>query len=109
MHPLPVCDDDGTLDCSYEPVCRESLRGAVAVDLDLYHSCAMVADGTVRCWGYRHPWANATGNAMWSMSFGSICRPLTACSSGGGDGCVAGTLYQSGTTRTCELIEAVMP
>lgn len=41
--------------CALEPLEVEGLRGPVtAIDLGEEHSCALISDGTVQCWGGQH-------------------------------------------------------
>lgn len=50
---LGVCTKEkGGVDASEKPVVVEAARGAIDVVAAHHKSCALMGDGTVRCWGY---------------------------------------------------------
>jgi alpha-tubulin suppressor-like RCC1 family protein len=68
------------------------LAGAVAVTAGLRHSCALLGDGTVRCWG---------SNGFGELGAGTVTDQLTAVSVSGLTGVVAVT---AGNSASCALL-----
>jgi alpha-tubulin suppressor-like RCC1 family protein len=46
--PVPVCAVSATAPCT---AANDILAGAVAISAGYYHTCAVLSDGTARCWG----------------------------------------------------------
>lgn len=63
--------------------------GAVAVSVGVVHSCALLADGTVSCWGVNHQGAIGAG------SLSSSINPLAVA------GVAGATWIDSGGSQTC--------
>ena len=59
---------DGTTNQSLSPVAVSGLSGASALAAGIYHTCALLADTTVRCWGYNHYGGLGDGTTMERLS-----------------------------------------
>ncbi len=98
---------DGTADSSVTPVDVVGLSGeAEVVVAGLEHSCALIADGRLQCWGFRYghaPTDVGLGGAAISLSasYGHTCA-LTA---SGGVQCWGDNVYgQLGDGQACGLV-----
>lgn len=87
---------DGTTTTRRTPVAVSGLSGltTVAVVAGSYHSCALIADGSVRCWG---------GNGHGQLGDGTTTTRLTATTVTGLTG-LAVTALAAGDAHTCALI-----
>jgi alpha-tubulin suppressor-like RCC1 family protein len=102
--PQPVCAPDPDYDCGdpdYD--CRGYLSNVVAVDLGYNSACALIAGGTVRCWGQ---------NASLQLGNGdpggiSRCVPTRVCEREVGL-CGAGDQASGYAVQTCDVATVVV-
>jgi len=90
---------DGTDTDRYAPTQTSSLgtgRTAVAISSGPYHTCAILDDGTVSCWGYNS--AGGLGDGTYTDRY----APTQTLSLGTGRTAVA---ISSGTVHTCAILD----
>ena len=85
-------DGTATTDTTPVPVAVGGITTAVAVTTGAYHACALLADGTVRCWGYNE--FGQLGNGATASS----STPVTVA------GLAAPTVVTAGAYHTCALL-----
>src|SRR5439155_15451428 len=110
----PATDPSALLDAvrSPIPVPVAGLAGAVAVSAGVYHSCAIVADGTARCWGSNGVGQLGDGTANDFTDAPAVVKGLakaTTIAAGGGHTCASladGTVQCWGWNVSGELGDA---
>jgi len=70
------------------------LANAVVIDAGAFHTCAVLADGTTRCWG-----SNASGQ----LGDGTGASSLTPVSAAGGGGTITARDIAAGRNHTCAV------
>jgi alpha-tubulin suppressor-like RCC1 family protein len=94
LSPVDVCASGSGPSC-------EPLTGVTAVSPGLDHTCALIDDGTVRCWG-----SNLYGK-LGDGTTTTRVNPVVVCASGSGPGCppLTGVVQISASqTKTCAVI-----
>lgn len=71
-----ACDLGSMMSLACEPVPVEvsGLEGAIDIDVGLFHSCAALGDGSVRCWGLNQ--AGQLGNGSWDSGLTPHQEPV---------------------------------
>jgi alpha-tubulin suppressor-like RCC1 family protein len=83
---------DGTTSSTLTPVFVQGLSTAVQVSIGTYHSCSLLSDGTVRCWGY-----NASGE-LGDGTTNSALAPVAV------QGLSSAVQITAGWAETCALL-----
>ncbi|MBN2358988.1 MAG: hypothetical protein JXR83_06015 [Deltaproteobacteria bacterium] len=81
-NPTDVCVTGNSSDGDCVP-----LTGAVAIASRLYNTCALMADGTARCWGDNQYAQTGSGIIGTTADGVTEPNPVTVCESGRGAGC----------------------
>jgi len=87
-----------------------TLSGANAVALGQNHSCALLATGTVKCWGAAS--SGQLGDGTTGDASGRRLNPVDVCAAGAGSGCVGGAVLSGvasvalGAAHTCALLDS---
>ena len=81
-----------------DSVSNVPLTGAVAVTLGTSHSCALLGDGTLRCWGYGNNGRLGNGGSVNS----SLAVPVSGIT--GADAATSATAFNAGDSHTCALM-----
>jgi alpha-tubulin suppressor-like RCC1 family protein len=98
--PVAVCASGSGPGCSG----GAALGGVVAISAGSYHTCALLSDGTARCWG---------NNVRGQLGDGTTTErhtPVAVCASGSGPGCSGGAALggvvtiSAGDYHTCALL-----
>ncbi len=87
---------DGVFTSTYHsntPVVVSGLSGATAIATGGYHSCALIGDGTARCWGYN------SHSQLGDGTFFNRATPVVV------SGLSGATAIAAGGQHTCALIE----
>lgn len=96
-NPVPVCESGTGSGCP-------ALSGIVQLSLGNRHSCALLADGTARCWG-----ENARGQLGDGTTTSPRIHPVPVCRSGFGSSCEALSgivAITSGDDFNCALLSS---
>lgn len=122
--PSQVCDVGESIPCSPNPV-PVGLRNVVAIATGGAHSCALMMDGTVWCWG-ANDWGQL-GNGTFSFSSPPLkvngLRNVTAIAAGGAHSCAlladetvscwggnsTGQLGPDPTSDGCTFLDDIVP
>ncbi len=97
LTPVDVCAVGGQAPCA-----GNLLSGATSVTAGFYHTCALMADATARCWG-----ANDSGQLGVDQDGPMSSTPVAVCNSAGGSPCTSLSGVEqlsSGFTHNCGLI-----
>jgi alpha-tubulin suppressor-like RCC1 family protein len=98
-----TCSANGrTLDCAKAPVAVKGLHGAVAIAAGREHTCALLGDGTVSCWGDSSEGALGDG----TCSGPDACSDTTDCATSAVkvSGLTGATAITAFNYATCALL-----
>ena len=80
-----------------------ALSGVRAITAGWFHTCALLVDGTVKCWGTN--WQGQIGDGTGKDGLAPVTAPVTVIAASGSTSALSGvTAIAAGDLRTCALL-----